>query len=80
MNSTAKGILNFGWILIVLGVIVGIYYGVSQNTVVGLYLALSAAIIGTLFIGLSEIIHLLQKLIDKDSIKSSKIEIQNSLE
>jgi membrane glycosyltransferase len=68
MNKTALGVLSVGWIILVLGIVlsIGVAYN-NNNLLFALGGILTSIIIGTLFIGISEIIHLLSKLINKEN-------------
>ena len=64
-NSKAKTILYLGYIIILLGVLVGMAWSLATNDIVYLLtIGLSSIIAGILFIGFSEVIELLQKLYD----------------
>jgi hypothetical protein len=78
MNNTAKYVMTLGWSILLLGIIIGIGWATSyENVKAGLICAISSLITGTLFIGIGEIIHLLQALVNKDNVQN-KIEIQDN--
>lgn len=82
-NIIAKILFFTGLIVIVIGIITGISEGNAENEFgisVMLYWWLSSIFLGLLFIGLSEIINLLQALVDKKAGIEKEYNVQANAE
>jgi len=68
-NVISTCLLGIGIVIIIVGFILGISFGIAQygefSFVPALYWWLSGIVSGFLFIGMSEIVNLLQKIVDK---------------
>lgn len=74
-NSKAKLILYLGYMIILLGILVGMAWSLATNDITYfLIIGLSSIITGILFVGFSEVIELLQKLYDCQPVNAKEEE------
>lgn len=77
-NKIAIYLLYVGVGIIIIGFFIGAKLGADSNSFIPVFIGILCSIFfGSIFIGLSEIIELLHKQIDKDKKQNNKNEIQN---
>lgn len=74
MNSTAKALLTVGWAILIIGIIAGIWAGSTYDSFqIGILTIISSIISGVFFIGMGEIIDLLDSILNKNKLIESKL-------
>jgi len=66
-NIVGNTVKVIGWIFLAAGLIAGLVLAVSETFLTAMLVWASAIVIGTLLLGVSEVIRLLQLLVDREN-------------